>query len=734
MVELVQRPRNSSPRNNTVARTIPPARSRNTACMAFCKEHILLLLLLAVWMVEATTPTTALPPSPKPSPSQPHIILIVADDLGWNDVSWHNSQVVTPHLEALARSGVLLEQSYVQPICTPTRSALLAGRYPFTIGRQHSVLYPMEPTGLNLSLTLLPQSLKAAGYSTHAVGKWHIGFCSWDYTPTKRGFDTFYGYYTGAEDYYTHSRRPSQLRSEDLWWSAKDAGTSPAGTPPAVMSAAGTSPAGTSPAGTTRLGYDFRNNIQPDHSVDGIYSTYLFASYIERLLSSRNPDDPMFLYLPFQSVHSPMQVPDNYTKPYSHIHHKQRRTKLGMVSAMDDAVGKLVTALKASGHYNNSIIVFTTDNGGPTVTSGNNWPLRGNKSTIWEGGTRGAAFVHSPLLPNPGTVSHQLLHVTDWYQTFMGLAGGVAPSDIDGVDQWAAITGATPSPRTQMIYNIDNTTHFSAGIRVGDYKLLVGDPGPGEWTPPPELTTIADQRLSTDQVISTVDPSVMSTMSHPVETEAGAVVRSTLDPNQPHLMQATGSSHDTDLTDPGRSGDSSDRVEPERTGREAVHQPKRVLNARKTFGGPFLLRVPLAEPDYEYDSLDEWKGVERPANEVLVREEVSPRPSEVADEAENITNSSDISGRSLSGGVESEETIRQLLELFNTSLPQIRLFNITADPEERSNLATLEVEVVKELLLLLQQQMSRYVPADIKPIDPHGNPSNWQNNWSPGWC
>ncbi|XP_064102773.1 arylsulfatase B-like isoform X3 [Macrobrachium nipponense] len=403
---------------------------------------------------------------------QPHIILIVADDLGWNDVSWHNPKALTPHLEQLARGGVLLNQSYVQPICTPTRSALLTGRYPYTIGRQRDVLWPEEPTGLTIKHQLLPQVMKSVGYSTHAVGKWHLGFCSWDYTPTMRGFDTFWGYYTGAEDYYHHVR-PG--------WHHVSSATCNGPVHQDQQSV------NVSDTHGIPFGYDFRNNTAPEYSVDGQYSTYVFSSYIENLLRTRNASDPMFLYLPFQSVHSPLQVPENYTRPFDHIDAQNRRVKLGMVLALDEAVDRVVQALKDTGHYDNSIIIFTSDNGGPTVSAGNNWPLRGNKTTLWEGGTRVVAFVHSPLLPNKGTVSDKLVHVTDWFATIAGLAGGTAPDDTSGYDQWQAITTSAPSPRAEMIYNIDMTkSGMNAGIRMGDYKLLVGNPGPGEWTPPPE--------------------------------------------------------------------------------------------------------------------------------------------------------------------------------------------------------------------------------------------------------
>nr|XP_045612398.1 arylsulfatase B-like [Procambarus clarkii] len=169
------------------------------------------------------------------------------------------------------------------------------------------VIWEKWPTGLDLNLTLLPQSLKAVGYSTHAVGKWHLGFCSWAYTPLERGFDTFYGFYSGGEYYYSHIRPPIDISGDDLWASCEEAA-----------------------AENVTLGYDFRNNTEPDLSADGTYSTYLFSSYVEKLLSSLNPEAPMFLYLAFQSVHFPNEVPEIYTEPYSYVQDEQRRIKLAL--------------------------------------------------------------------------------------------------------------------------------------------------------------------------------------------------------------------------------------------------------------------------------------------------------------------------------------------------------------------------------------------------------------------
>ncbi|XP_068231884.1 arylsulfatase B-like [Palaemon carinicauda] len=381
---------------------------------------------------------------------KPHIILIVADDLGWNDVSWNNPYVVTPHLHDLAINGLILNNSYVQPTCTPTRAALMTGIYPFKMGLQKGVIKPPEPMGVPLRLKMLPKFLKDVGYQTHAIGKWHLGFCSKDYTPLERGFDTFYGLYSGASDHYTHKRRfPNQPKR---------------GENPGEF-------------------LDLRNNTEPDRTKSGHYSTHLFGSAAEEIVRSRNPADPMFLYLAFQSVHSPLQVPQNYSDIYSYIRNDNRRLYLGMVTALDEAVGRLVATLKRTGHYQNSVIIFTTDNGGPLKHGGSNWPLRGGKATMWEGGIRAPSFIHSPLLPRSGRVTNQLHHVTDWFSTIIDITGGKA-TKVDGISQWDAFAGISASPRNEMVCNIGDVDDFKAAVRFNDYKMLVGHLDSKKWESP----------------------------------------------------------------------------------------------------------------------------------------------------------------------------------------------------------------------------------------------------------
>ncbi|XP_054928940.2 arylsulfatase I-like [Dermacentor andersoni] len=386
----------------------------------------------------------------------PHIVVIIADDLGWNDVSWNNKKMHTPNLEKLAREGVILDQHYVLPTCTPTRAALLTGRYPFKLGIQGHGIRPLEPSGLPLGVTTLAEELKRRQYSTHAFGKWHLGYCDWSLTPTRRGFETFRGFYAGAQDYFNHT-----------------------------VSGGKTSPQAN--------GYDYRDCDNVDYSAKGIYSTTLIANHVlETIDDNFKRNGSMFLYVAFQAVHAPLQAPSDYRAMCSSHANKKRVKICELLAVMDHAVGLIVKKLKEVKMWRNSLVVFMSDNGGQVLYGGNNWPLRGNKNTLYEGGTRVPAFVAGPLLKRSGYRSSSIVHLVDWFPTLLSVAGALENSaleEIDGIDQWSAMRdGAETGPRAEFIYNLDCKKGKLVGaIREGDLKLFLRPSSAfSGWYPEPE--------------------------------------------------------------------------------------------------------------------------------------------------------------------------------------------------------------------------------------------------------
>lgn len=409
------------------------------------KMKFILLACLVLGIVTAT--------------QRPNIVVIVADDLGYNDVSFHGSeQIPTPNIDALAYEGIILNNYYVSPICTPTRGALMSGRHPIHTGLQHSVIFSSEKYGLPLTEKIMPQYMQELGYRTHIVGKWHLGMFANQYLPTLRGFETHYGYYQGCEDYYDHT-----YEADPEYW-----------------------------------GLDWRRNLTLIRNETNLYSTDLFTAEAVNIINKHNKSQPLFLYLPHQAVHSgntegdPLQAPQHYVDRFPHIKNYHRKLFAGMVAALDDSVGAVVKTLKDKGIYDNTVILFTTDNGGPAngfdANAANNFPLRGVKATLWEGGVRGVGFISSPLLKNKGYVSNQMIHVCDWLPTLYTAAGGDSSvmKNLDGFNVWEDLSDKKPVRRQEILHNIDPTGKGFAGLRVGDYKILIGNVGMAwdDWYPP----------------------------------------------------------------------------------------------------------------------------------------------------------------------------------------------------------------------------------------------------------
>ncbi|HPA19295.1 MAG TPA: arylsulfatase [Verrucomicrobiae bacterium] len=379
------------------------------------RTTLALLPLLALPITAVTAP-----------PPKPNVVIILADDLGHADVGFAGGkEILTPNIDRIATSGARLAQFYVQPLCSPTRAALLTGRYPMRYGLQVGVIRPWEDRGLPLAERTLPSALKEAGYQTAIVGKWHLGHNQPAYLPTHRGFDHQYGHYCGAIDYFTHDRDG---------------------------------------------GFDWHRDDRACH--DEGYSTHLVAREATRLIRERERDKPLFLYVPFNAVHAPHQVPDTYKKPYASLK-EPRQTYAGMVAAMDEAIGQILEALASENIQNNTLVFFSSDNGGPNpgkVTD--NGPLRAGKGTLYEGGARVCACVSWPGQIKAGIIVDQPLHIVDWYPTLLRLAG--APLDqplaVDGRDIWPALTASAPSPHPEILINVKPT---SGAIRAGDWKLVL---------------------------------------------------------------------------------------------------------------------------------------------------------------------------------------------------------------------------------------------------------------------
>lgn len=381
--------------------------------------------------------------TPAAAQRQPHIVYIVADDLGWKDVGFHGGDVRTPHIDQLAAGGTRLEQFYAQPMCTPTRAALLTGRYPFRYGLQTLVIPSSHTYGLPTDEWLLPQALKEAGYRTALIGKWHLGHADPKYWPGQRGFDVAYGPLIGEIDYFTHQQH-------------------------GVL--------------------DWYRDGQPLEE-EG-YSTTLFGDAAVRLIAEHDADQPLFLYLAFNAPHTPYQAPPDALAQYADVADPSRRAYAASITAMDEQIGRVVAALEAKGLRDDTLIVFHSDNGGTrnAMFTGeqdmskaripcDNGPYRDGKGSLYEGGTRVPAFVNWPGHVAAGRREAGLMHVVDMYPTLVGLAGGstARSKPLDGLDQWPTVSAGRASPRTEIVYNIEV---FRAGVREGDWKLVWRAPLP----------------------------------------------------------------------------------------------------------------------------------------------------------------------------------------------------------------------------------------------------------------
>ena len=381
------------------------------------RKAVLWIVMLATgwiaWLSESDLLAASAP--------KPNILIIVGDDMGYADVGFHGCQdIPTPNLDALAASGVRFASGYVSgPYCSPTRAGLMTGRYQTRFGHEFNPGGGSQ--GLPLTETTLADRLKAAGYVTGLVGKWHLGAQA-QFHPQKRGFDEFFGFLGGAHDYF------------------KSAGILLGNEP------------------VTEL----------DYTTDAFGREAM--AFIERHKSK-----PWFLYLAFNAVHTPMQATDERLAKFSNIADKQRRTYVAMMLAMDEAIGRVQRKLAETGIEKDTLVVFISDNGGPTmpgttINGSRNDPLRGSKRTTLEGGVRVPFVVAWPSHLKPGVYDQPVIQL-DAHVTVLAAAGVDVKPDwqLDGVNLLPFLRGEKSGPPHDALY-----WRFGEqmAMRMGDYKLV----------------------------------------------------------------------------------------------------------------------------------------------------------------------------------------------------------------------------------------------------------------------
>jgi len=441
----------------------------------YCREDVIerLALIFCLGWAAWVAPAAA---------AQPNIVLFLADDLGWADVSWHGSPYKLPHLDRLAREGVKLEAHYVHPMCSPTRAALLTGRYASRFG----VTAAQNQRALPWETVTLATALKSAGYDTALIGKWHLGSKP-EEGPQKFGFDHAYGSLAGGCGPYDHRYKEGEF---------------------------------------SRTWHRNGGLVEEEGHV-----TDLIAREAVRWLEQR-AQKPFFLYVPFTAIHVPIREPEPWLQANAHLADPAQRLRAACATHMDHAIGQVLAVLDRKRLRDDTLVILLSDNGahapgdnqgGPypgeyeRLQVGNdNRPLRGHKSGVYEGGIRTPGVAHWPARLKPAEI-HTPLHAVDWMPTLCTLAGAKATGDPkwDGKDIWPALTQPGLAWPARTLYSA--APGFRAQmVRHGDWKLLVHRTGPGQRakkqaTPSEELYNLAHD-LSESRNVAADHPGTLAEM------------------------------------------------------------------------------------------------------------------------------------------------------------------------------------------------------------------------------
>lgn len=420
--------------------------------------RILFILILASALASDSAPAQ--------TAQLPNIVVILTDDQGWADIGYNNSHVYSPNLDRLASEGATFTQHYVMPQCTPTRVALMTGRYPSRFGphAQQANNVQAFPRG-TLTIASL---LKRAGYETCLSGKWHLGASSED-GPNHYGFDESYGSFAGAVGMYDHRYRPGEYF--ETW---------------------------------------HRNHRLIPGSENGTHATDLVTREAVKQIEKQR-DAPLFLYVPFQSVHTPLDERGSFTNqptaldpncpgrwrnedqiewfndPEGRIQQEsdhEKRLFLAAVYHLDHAVGQIVDALERTGQREETLILFSSDNGPQDSWPGGAYPddlklthfnqplpVRGTKTDVWEGGIHVPGFANWPGKIKPKQIDQQA-HIVDWLPTLAHLAGVTdLPDNLDGVDLLPALLRGQQVPQRELYWTWNQKTNRWA-LRHGDWKIV----------------------------------------------------------------------------------------------------------------------------------------------------------------------------------------------------------------------------------------------------------------------
>jgi arylsulfatase A-like enzyme len=364
-------------------------------------------------------------------PSRPNVVFILADDLGYGDIGCYGAtDIQTPNIDGLARQGVRLTDFYANgPVCTPTRCALMTGRYQQRIGGLEWAIPPgKKHLGLPAQERTIASRLREVGYATAMSGKWHLGYTE-DRAPNAHGFDRFFGLLSGNHDYFTHRENNGEA---DLYLDTK----------PVVMQG---------------------------------YSTHLIKQHALEFLDAMK-DKPFFLYVPFNAPHWPNQGPDDADRQVTLKEWSQgtRETYVKMVEAMDASIGEILAELDKNGLAKNTLVVFASDNGGDKFSR--NGPLAKGKGTLWEGGIRVPCIARWPGKLPRGKLSHQPGIMMDWSATILKLAGAKPSQDrpLDGMDLLPTLAGDQRAKKRTLFWRRvgANFVETHRAVRDGNWKFI----------------------------------------------------------------------------------------------------------------------------------------------------------------------------------------------------------------------------------------------------------------------